>query len=182
MGSPPEPKRRNAALTRSRILDAANAAFAERGYTGAGLREIAAKADVASSLLIRYFGTKAGLFEAALIRTIEDNSIFTLEKPGFGARMARLVLEESNIRITTLFVLALADPESKTVSNRVAQARVLQPLAEWLGPPDAHARAMNLFSLLTGFAIQMHALQTGTIPSTSLHWLAESLQRIVDND
>ncbi len=159
MGITPAPKRRNAALTRHRILDAAGAIFAERGYSGAGLREIAAKADVASSLLIRYFGSKAGLFEATLIRTIEDNSVFTLEKRGFG----------------------VADPESKAVANRVWRARVIDPLAEWLGPRDAHARATNLFSLLAGFAIQMHALHPGTIPPASLQWLAESLQRIVDD-
>lgn len=37
--------------------------FAERGYHGATTREIARRADVSETLLFRYYGSKAGLFE-----------------------------------------------------------------------------------------------------------------------
>lgn len=46
-----------------RICDAARCLFAERGYHGATTREIARLADVSETLLFRYYGSKAGLFE-----------------------------------------------------------------------------------------------------------------------
>jgi len=46
-----------------RICESARRMFAERGYHGATTREIARQADVSETLLFRYFGSKAGLFE-----------------------------------------------------------------------------------------------------------------------
>ena len=77
MEETPEPKRRNASRTRARILDAAYNAFAAHGYSQTGIREIAEQADVASSLILRYFGNKISLFEHALIHGIYQDSIFT---------------------------------------------------------------------------------------------------------
>ena len=50
--------------TKARILDAAQIAFADKGYARAVVRDIAEIADVAPSLIIHYFGTKEALFEA----------------------------------------------------------------------------------------------------------------------
>ena len=52
------------AATEARILDAARAVFARRGYDAAGLREIAEKAQANLSLISRYFGGKEGLLDA----------------------------------------------------------------------------------------------------------------------
>jgi AcrR family transcriptional regulator len=48
------------------IRRAAARAFAERGYTGVTMREIAASAGVDAALIHHYFGTKRALFEAAI--------------------------------------------------------------------------------------------------------------------
>src|SRR5262249_29874421 len=52
--------------TRERLLDAARAVFAERGYQASTTREIAARAGVAELTLFRHFNSKQGLFEALL--------------------------------------------------------------------------------------------------------------------
>ena len=52
--------------TRAEIVDAARAAFTERGYDGASLRSIARDAGVDPSLVHHYFDGKAALFVAAL--------------------------------------------------------------------------------------------------------------------
>jgi AcrR family transcriptional regulator len=52
--------------TRAEIVDAARAAFTERGYDGASLRGIAREAGVDPSLVHHYFDGKAALFVAAL--------------------------------------------------------------------------------------------------------------------
>jgi AcrR family transcriptional regulator len=52
--------------TRERLLAAALAVFAEKGYRAATTREIAARAGVAELTLFRRFSSKQGLFEALL--------------------------------------------------------------------------------------------------------------------
>jgi AcrR family transcriptional regulator len=174
------PRRRDAARTRARILAAATKVFGDVGYSRAGLREIALEAGVATSLMLRYFGSKAGLFEAALLETIDNNSVFTLEKSSFGPTMAKLMLEEANVSITAMLVLALADAEAKEVAERVSRTRIIAPLAAWLGPPQGFDRALNLYSLMAGFVILAQSLGSEAISPGSLTWLANSLQSIVD--
>lgn len=180
--APIEPKRRNLAQTRARILESAADVFSRSGYRGAGLREIAVQADVAPSLVSKHFGGKAALFEETLLHILRTDSVFTWQKVGFGEAMAKLVEGRSNSRITAMLVLALGDVESREVAQRISREHMIQPLVAWLGPPAPLERAMAMFSLLTGFGIQMHGLYPEAIPERSLRWLAESLQAIVDAD
>lgn len=177
-----EPKRRNLEQTKIRILQAAADTFYASGYAKAGLRDIGERAGIAPSLVSRYFGTKAALYEAALIHVLRANSVFTWRKEGFGETMARLIAERSNVYITVMLVLGLTDPEAKEIARRVSREHMIEPLVEWLGPPHALERAMDLFSLMTGFVIQMDGLYGFPIPEHSLRWLANALQAIIDED
>lgn len=62
-----EPKRRRKRRTREdvaeRIREAAKRLFAERGYAATTTKEIARVADVSETLLFRYYGGKAALFD-----------------------------------------------------------------------------------------------------------------------
>ncbi len=49
------------------IREAARRLFADRGYAATTTREIAEQADVSETLLFRYFGDKAQLFDAVII-------------------------------------------------------------------------------------------------------------------
>jgi len=57
---------------RQRILDAAEALFAERGYAAATTREIAAQAEIQKRMLFYYFPTKDALYRAVLERIIAN--------------------------------------------------------------------------------------------------------------
>ncbi|MEQ8387977.1 MAG: TetR/AcrR family transcriptional regulator [Alphaproteobacteria bacterium] len=56
--------------TREKILDAAEALFAERGYYGVSIREITSKAKVELALPNYYFGRKQNLFQATIERRV----------------------------------------------------------------------------------------------------------------
>lgn len=56
---------------RRRVLDAAEAVFAQRGYAGATTREIAERADITKRMLFYYFPSKAVLYREVLERVLE---------------------------------------------------------------------------------------------------------------
>lgn len=53
---------------RDEIMDAAEVQFAELGYAGTSLREVAAATNVTQALISYYFGSKYGLFEETFLR------------------------------------------------------------------------------------------------------------------
>jgi len=63
-------RQRDAAATRERLLEAAEAQFAAHGLAGSRVDEIARVAGVNVQLIYRYFGDKAGLHRAAFDRTL----------------------------------------------------------------------------------------------------------------
>lgn len=65
------PRRRNPDASRRRILDAAERAFALRGFGGARLRDIAQEAGVHHALVHHYYGDKRGLLQEVIQRGLE---------------------------------------------------------------------------------------------------------------
>jgi AcrR family transcriptional regulator len=59
--------RRSPQEVRELLLGAARSTFAARGYARSSTREIAEAAGVSEALLFRHFGTKANLFELAIL-------------------------------------------------------------------------------------------------------------------
>src|SRR5919205_572284 len=79
-GSPdaPTPRRPDPPATRRNIIEIATEEFAEKGYNGARIDEIAARTNTSKRMLYYYFRDKEGLFIAVLeeaygrIRQIES--------------------------------------------------------------------------------------------------------------
>lgn len=81
---------RNVEHTKQRLLDAAIAEFAERGFAGARIDRIAETAGANKALIYAYFGNKEQLFRAALgaviERVVENVPIDAADLPGYAAR------------------------------------------------------------------------------------------------
>ena len=69
MGEPTKPRRR--AEPRDRILAAAASAFAEKGFDGAGVDEIARRAGVNKAMLYYHVGDKTALYGTVLLDAVE---------------------------------------------------------------------------------------------------------------
>ncbi|MFC1415545.1 TetR/AcrR family transcriptional regulator [Streptacidiphilus cavernicola] len=67
----PKPLRADARRNRARLLEVAEAVFAEQG-TGASTEEVARRANVGIATVFRHFPTKEALLEAVLIRRLEQ--------------------------------------------------------------------------------------------------------------
>jgi TetR/AcrR family transcriptional regulator len=70
--SAPQPRRRDAAATRERILVAAAELFSELSFDQATTRQIASRAGVRQALLSYYFASKDELWRAAIDRIFEE--------------------------------------------------------------------------------------------------------------
>ncbi|CAN7644062.1 TetR family transcriptional regulator [Phenylobacterium sp. LjRoot225] len=178
-------KQRDAPRTKARILAAAQQAFAELGYSQAGIRDIAAIAGVDSALLQRYFGSKAKLFEAALIDAIPRFEALDLAQEGFGARLTAKFLEAFlDLRAQAMIALSISDPEARMISARVMEEYGIEPLARWLGPPNARTRAIRMTMLSTSFMLYTRQIPLmspdAAIDSETSEWLGRSLQAIID--
>lgn len=64
----PDERQRDAERTRGALLDAALTEFAEKGFEGARVGDIAARAGVSKQLVSYYFGGKEGLYQAIVER------------------------------------------------------------------------------------------------------------------
>jgi TetR/AcrR family transcriptional regulator len=67
-----EPRKRDAALTRQKILKAAISEFAEHGLSGARMDSIARRANANMRMLYHYYGSKEDLYLTVLEHVYED--------------------------------------------------------------------------------------------------------------
>jgi AcrR family transcriptional regulator len=179
------PRKRDAAATRARILEAAQRAFSETGYSHTGIREIAGRAGTSSTLVLRYFGSKAGLFEAALAAAMPVAAALSHPREALGVGLAEALLDPANaIRPPLMIAMASGDPEAAAIAARVFEAQSVAPLATWLGGPDGRARALEIAMLATGLVSYLRQLP---LPAASederrhiADWFARSVQAIVD--
>jgi AcrR family transcriptional regulator len=72
-------KTRNAEHSRAAILDAAEQLFAERGFEGASLRDIAAAASLSRATPSYFYGNKERLYAAVLERSFGERDAATRE-------------------------------------------------------------------------------------------------------
>ncbi|MDI1446049.1 TetR family transcriptional regulator [Polyangium sp. 6x1] len=177
-------RKRDADRTRSAILDAARTLFSTRGYANTGVRDVADLAGVNSALVGRYFGSKEGLYRATL-EVIDISPMLRGDRRRFGADMMSIFCDtEGASGPLVMMILSAADPAAHAMSIEFLQAKVMVPLARWLGPPNAEERAARLNILWTGFLtswklLPLQPLADARLASTR-RWLEAATQAIVD--
>ena len=177
-------RRPGSADTRGRILEAARAAFGERGFDGATVRDIAARAGVDPALVHHYFGTKQRMFVAAMEMPVDFAAavpaLLAGPPDGLGERFAGFVLElwdRPEVRPLLLGVVrsASTDPVAAAMLRRMLAEGPLLAVATALDRPDAALRASLAGSQLIGLA--MARLVVGVEPLATAD--RASLARIV---
>lgn len=164
----PLPHKQKGALTRQRILDAAELLFAARGFDGASLRWIAERAGIREPGLYNYFDSKRALYAAVLDRALAPmlQVLQAQLAPGASkeefaqlpATMTDLLLEHP--RMAAFFQQALrGDPEGTGVEliqgwlDRLFRSG-LEALPAGAGGGDPVDRALlviAMFNLCTGY-------------------------------
>ncbi len=152
-------RRRDAAATRSAILEAAARRFACEGYQSAGVREIAADAGVNAAMVNRYFGSKEGLFAEVVERVLNIQYLVDGDRATLAERLARALVygrEDTprDRRIPLLLLLRSAtEPRAAELIRPSLDRSILRPLALHLDGPDAKVRAAMVIAQCVGFSM-----------------------------
>ena len=175
-------RRRDADASRAAIAAAATELFAERGYALTGVRDIAARAQVNSALVGRYFGSKENLFAKVVRDSMDMGPVLAGPRESFGHHMADLFEQSRSVPSPlAMILLSMGDPSARKVACAIVEETIVAPLAEWLGGRDAIARARMLNMLWSGYLTHSQLLPNGPSGDASIQkWLADATQAIVD--
>jgi AcrR family transcriptional regulator len=168
--------------TRAAILAAARAQFSELGYDAASVRAIAREADVDPALVLHYFGSKAALFAAALEIPFRPGEIVERVVLGprdqLGRRLALFFLSiwDDPARREPIMAMLRAATTSAEAADMLRERvgeRVLRPVGEHLGEPDAVLRMSLCASHLVGIGITRYIVHIEPIASLEPNELAD---------
>lgn len=178
---------REATGARERIVAAALHEFGERGYDGATIRAIAARAGVDPSLVHHYFGSKADLFAETAgfpVRPdVEVPRILRGPKAGAGERVVRFVLEsferpEVRRRGVMLIRTAVGGKLAAPLVTAFLTRELLPRIARELDGDDADLRAALVASQIVGMIVARHVVR---IPAATTASVDELVARIGPN-
>jgi AcrR family transcriptional regulator len=155
--------------TRRAILDAARSAFAARGFEQTTIRAVAAGAGVDPSMVMRYFGSKAGLFTAAATADLSVPDLRAVPAGSRGEVLARHFMDrwEDAERDDELILLLRTGVNDEAVARRlqsVLSELMTTPIAA-LGDPDAARRAALIAAQLLGVALCRYILRLEPLAS-----------------
>jgi AcrR family transcriptional regulator len=181
--------------TRDAVLDAARRAFAARGYQAASLRAIAADAGVDPGMVRHFFGSKAGLFQAAMELPVDFEravpAMLAGGLDGIGERLVRFFLsifEDAVDRspFITLIRSAVSHDESARMLREFLTEALVGRVAAALDRPDARLRATFVGSQMAGLALLRYVIQVEPLasaePEAIVAAVAPNIQRYLTGD
>ncbi|MEZ5094830.1 MAG: TetR family transcriptional regulator [Nocardioides sp.] len=159
-------RRPGSSKTRVQIQDAARRLFAEHGFVGTSLRQVAAEAGVDVRLVSHYFGSKADLFVAAVELPFDPEPTFdALLGPGpdgLGERVAAFMLGvldgPAGQTMVGLVRAAASEEQAAAMLRDRLVGQLLLPLARRLGSENAELRASLMGSQVAGLVMARHVV------------------------
>jgi AcrR family transcriptional regulator len=167
--APAGPAQKKSDRTRASLLEAARALFAERGYEGTTVRDVAAVAAVDPALVIRYFGSKEELFVRATEFELQLPDMAAQKTGKEGEVLVRHFFEtwelrESATAMTILLRSAIGNEAAADKMREMFAQQVLPAVARTGSRSTAPMRAGLIASQLLGLALCRYVLK---IPGVS---------------
>jgi AcrR family transcriptional regulator len=157
--------------TRRTILDVARSIFAARGYEQTTIRAVASQAGIDASMVMRYFGSKAGLFAAASTMDLLAPDLRSVPASQRGELLVRHFVErwEENPSDDTLVFLLRTAVTNDAVAEQLQATfneLITQPVAA-LGDGRAEQRSALIGTQLLGLALCRYVLHLEPLASLS---------------
>ncbi|MBB1152427.1 MULTISPECIES: TetR/AcrR family transcriptional regulator [Amycolatopsis] len=183
--SPARPGRwRSGAESKQRILDAARALFREHGYGGTTVRAVAGEAGVDPGMVFYFFGTKQGLFAAAIEMSAQVppalEEVFAGGLDGLGERIVRTLVKNLDASgRTPLAMLSRAGDPADALLREYIDREITGRLANLLDTPDAAFRAGMVNVQLLGIAVARYVVRIEPMASASIDELVSRFGPLV---
>jgi AcrR family transcriptional regulator len=150
--------------TEACILQEARRLFAEEGFERATIRAVAGRTGVDPALVMQYFGSKEGLFAAAMQGAHGGGTARTAPREEIPAAVLRDVLakfEGTDDREAAVALLRnfLTHPEANRIMRDEVLCSVISDLARTIGGTDAELKAALLMSCVAGMALARYVLE-----------------------
>lgn len=172
---------RNADASRARIFDAAKVRFSQNTYEGVGVRDIANDADVDPALVIRYFGSKGGLFKEIAAQAFGTDEFLkdgVAALPENAAEILMLDVDGAAWRTgydpLRLLLASIGSPVAGPILAQYLEANFVRPLSSAVGGDDAAERGTMVAAWIIGFALMR--IGAAAWPETKLR--RETLRRL----
>jgi AcrR family transcriptional regulator len=168
-------RRPGAPDTRATILDAARAAFAEKGFAGTTIRAVAGAAGVDAALVHHYFGSKDDLFLAAMELPIDPRQVIGPAlvggADGAGERLLRAFLsmwDDPEVSPALIGIVRSAlEPGGERLITHGFVPVVLLPAGEALGLDRPEVRMPLVISQAAGLILTRYLVRLEPIASMS---------------
>ncbi len=183
-------RRPGASGSRAAILAAARRAFAAHGYDGATIRGIAGQAGLDPAMVPHFFGSKQGLFVAAMEFPVDPAALLPgLLAPGvdgLGERLVRFflsIMEAPGDRGAFLGLIrgAVTHEESAALLREFVTREVLGRVAAAVNESQPELRATLVGSQLVGLAMARYVIRIEPLaaadPETVVAAVAPTIQR-----
>ncbi|MEU6667551.1 TetR family transcriptional regulator [Streptomyces sp. NPDC046727] len=180
----PAPPPRRSDATRAAILAAARERFAADGYERATIRAIAKDARIDPSMVMRYFGTKEGLFATAVALDLRLPDLGPVPRDDIGRMLVSHFLDlwEENEELTAVLRVGATNQAGAERMQGVFREQLLPVAAQVCPDPEqVPTRAALCAAQLLGLALTRYVLRLP--PAVALHpseivaWLAPTVQR-----
>ncbi len=150
--------------TEACILQEARRLFAEEGFERATIRAVARQTGVDPALVMQYFGSKEGLFAAAMKGAHGGGTARTAAREEIPSAVLRDVLakfEDTDDREAAVTLLRnfLTHPEANRIMRDEVLCSLIRDLAGTIGGTDAEVRAALLMSTVFGLALARYVLE-----------------------
>jgi AcrR family transcriptional regulator len=182
-------RRPGAGGTREKILASARAHFGASGFDGGTVRDIATSAGVDPALVLHYFGSKEGVFRAAVDFPVDPAEFLPkLLAPGLdglGQRLVRFFVETwdspAGSPLLGLIRSVVGNERAAEMMREFVSREVVGRLAEALERDQPEVRASLVASQLVGLAMLRYVIKLEPLASASSEqiatWLGPTIQR-----
>jgi AcrR family transcriptional regulator len=186
-------RRPGRSTTRAQILASARRQFAEKGYERASLRAIATDAHVDQRLVTHFFGSKHGIFLAAMALPVDPSALVAEVAAagieGMGERLARrwVTIWDSaeGQHLVGVLRAAVTNERAARMVRDVFVHLVLRQLVRTLDIDQPDRRASQVASQLFGFVFVRYVVRLEPVasmtPQEVAGWMGPTLQRYLED-
>jgi len=172
--------------TRRRILDAARRLFATEGYERTTIRAVASKAAIDPSMVMRYYGSKDGLFAAAMDIDLRLPDLTQWRTDEIGEHMAAHFLDRwegprSGDELPLLFRTAVGNPEAASRLQQIIEGQLAPAIARISSPGRARRCAALIASQMIGMGYARYVLKLSFVVALPRKLIVEQMGAVVQS-